>query len=93
VVKPVRAGKSVTLSVATSYYSPAVRTYRRWPKARVSLQYRACPACAWKYLRAVNTAANGTATFRAYSPRTRYYRGVSASSATVWGRTSAVTRR
>lgn len=92
-IKPARAGKFVTLSVATIYYSPALRRYRMWPKARVSLQYRACPTCAWKYLRAVRTAANGRATFGTYSPRTRYYRGVTGSSATVWGRTSAVTRR
>ena len=88
-----RAGSSVTLSVATTYYSPTASVYRTWANEKVQLQYRACPTCTWKYLRNVYTASNGRATYRAYAAHTRYYRAVSADVPSIWGRTSAVLLR
>ena len=92
-ISAARVGRYVTLSVATSYYSPAVRGYRMWPRAPVRLQYRPCPACSWKYLRNIHMAANGKATFRSLSPRIRYYRAASVVTSAIWGRTSATIRR
>jgi hypothetical protein len=92
-VSAARVGRYVTLSVATTYYSPAVRGYRMWPRATVRLQYRPCPTCRWRYLRNIHMAANGKATFRSLSPRIRYYRAASAATSTIWGRTSATVIR
>jgi len=88
-----RAGSYVTLGVSAAYYSPTTSAFRMWANEKVQLQYRACPTCTWTYLRNVYTASNGRTTFRSYSPRTRYYRAVSAPVSSIWGRTSAITIR
>jgi len=87
-VSAVRVGRYLMFSVATTYYSPAVRGYRSWPRAEVRLEARGCPACGWNYLRDIRMAANGKATFRSYSPQSRYYRVASAATSTIWGSTS-----
>ena len=89
----IRAGSYRTLSVATAYYSPAASVYRMWGNEKVQLQYKTCATCTWTYLRNVYTASNGRATYRTYSAHLRYYRAVSASNSSIWGRTSAVILR
>ena len=91
-VSATRLGSYVTMGTWATYYSPSASGYRMWPRAKVQLQYRTCSrsTCAWTYLRNVYTASNGRATYRAYAPRTRYYRAVSASNSSIWGRTSGV---
>jgi hypothetical protein len=91
-VSATRVGSYVTVGTWATYYSPSTSGYLMWPKAKVQLQYRTCSrsTCAWTYLRNVSTAANGRAIYRAYAPRTRYYRAVSASNSSIWGRTSGV---
>jgi hypothetical protein len=91
-ISAARVGAYVTLSVTTMHYSPAVRGYRTWPGAQVRLKYRRCPACSWQLLRNIRTAAKGRATFRSYSPRTRYFRADSDDTSTIWGRTSPTIR-
>jgi hypothetical protein len=92
-ISATRVRPTVTLNVTTTYYSPAVRSYRAWGNARVQLHYRSCKSCSWKFLKNVRTGPNGKATYRYNASHTRYYRAVSSATATVWGRASTTTVR
>jgi hypothetical protein len=88
-----RGRPTVTLTVTTSFYSPAQRAFRAWEGDRVQLQYRSCKSCSWKYLQNVRTGSNGRAVYRYNTSHTRYYRAVASATATVWGRASNTTVR
>jgi hypothetical protein len=92
-VSAARVGRYVTVSVWTSYYSPQLRGYRAWPGAKVLVQSRACPTCAWKNLRVARTGPQGGVAIRTYAVRSRIYRAISSATPTVWGRTSRGVRR
>jgi hypothetical protein len=88
-----RAGRQVTLRTTASYYHIATDSYFAWPGEQVTLQYKTCAGCTWAYLRNVITNSAGAASFTFTAPNVRYYRAVSASNATIWGRDSVVITR
>jgi hypothetical protein len=87
-ISSARAGRYVTLNLRTVYYSPQIRGYRAWPRARVHLQTRTCSTCVWKNLRVARTGPQGSVSIRTYAAHTRYYRALASATPTIWGRTS-----
>jgi len=79
----------VPLKGVVSHYVASVNEMRRWAHRTVSISYRDCDTCEWKFLALDKTDAYGVFSLAAVSPTPRFYRAKVGETSTTWGRTSA----
>ena len=84
-------GNKVTVKLIHQRYDLSSNTYVPWAPTSTRLQYQLSNGTWYTYKTLGNTGSTGTYSF--YTAATRNYRAISASSYSVWGRTSATVRR
>ena len=88
-----RSGNYVTLRSTATRYAITPEAFRPWGGKSVALSYRTCSTCSWHHLASRTTNKYGKISYRFYAPKTSYYQARTAHASTVWGRTSAASRR
>lgn len=88
-----RSGRTVTLRVTTSRYSPSKNRYVVWTRRKVVVAARSCSTCPWKRVGVRTTDRRGTAMLKVRSAKVRQYRVTAAGTTTVWAPLPRYTRR
>ncbi len=79
-----RSGGRAYFTTTTSAYSPASDAFRRYPNAKVAVQFKSCVSCVWSTLRLGYTNSSAAWSFNIASTKKFYFRGVLYSGPKAW---------